>query len=94
MLRCLIDIAAGMEYLHSLGVIHGDLKGANCLLKSTACDPRGFTVMARPCTAPRARSSLLMCACWDTLPHCLLLACAESGLWATCDAAHSRRPDQ
>ncbi|KAK9838332.1 hypothetical protein WJX81_005126 [Elliptochloris bilobata] len=44
MLRCLIDIAAGMDYLHSLGVIHGDLKGANCLLKSTACDPRGFTV--------------------------------------------------
>lgn len=58
MLRCLIDIAAGMEYLHSLGVIHGDLKGANCLLKSTACDPRGFTVKARPCLASCARSSL------------------------------------
>ncbi len=42
-LRCLIDVAAGMEYLHSLGVIHGDLKGANVLLKSTASDPRGFT---------------------------------------------------
>ncbi|EIE23924.1 kinase-like protein [Coccomyxa subellipsoidea C-169] len=41
--RCLIDIAAGMDYLHSLGVLHGDLKGANVLLKSTNDDPRGYT---------------------------------------------------
>lgn len=70
MLRCLIDIAAGMEYLHSLGVIHGDLKGANCLLKSTACDPRGFTVKARPCLAACARSSLPGLY-WGILPYCL-----------------------
>lgn len=38
--RCLIDIAAGMEYLHHLGIVHGDLKSANVLLKSTAQDPR------------------------------------------------------
>ena len=24
--RCLLDITAGMDYLHSLGVLHGDLK--------------------------------------------------------------------
>ncbi|CAL5227539.1 g10528 [Coccomyxa viridis] len=41
--RCLIDIAAGMDYLHSLGVLHGDLKGANVLLKSSGDDPRGYT---------------------------------------------------
>lgn len=23
--RCLLDIAAGMDYLHSLGVLHGEL---------------------------------------------------------------------
>lgn len=31
-----------MDYLHTVGVLHGDLKGANVLLKSTATDPRGF----------------------------------------------------
>ncbi|KAK9822208.1 hypothetical protein WJX81_005892 [Elliptochloris bilobata] len=42
-LRSLIDIAAGMDYLHSLGVLHGDLKGPNVLLKtSVEHDPRGF----------------------------------------------------
>ena len=32
------DVAAGMEYLASLGVVHADLKPANILLKSTAAD--------------------------------------------------------
>ncbi|KAK9826762.1 hypothetical protein WJX81_007239 [Elliptochloris bilobata] len=42
--RSLIDVAAGMDYLHSLGVLHADLKGGNVLLKSTSTfdDPRGF----------------------------------------------------
>lgn len=40
--KSLQDIAAGMDYLHTVGVLHGDLKGANVLLKSTATDPRGF----------------------------------------------------
>jgi hypothetical protein len=45
-LLCLMDVAAGMSYLHSVGLLHSDLKGANVLLKSSAVtptDPRGFT---------------------------------------------------
>ncbi|BDA45748.1 probable mitogen-activated protein kinase kinase kinase 11 at C-terminar half [Coccomyxa sp. Obi] len=40
--RCLLDIASGVEYLHDAGLIHGDLKSANVLLKSTGTDARGF----------------------------------------------------
>ncbi|CAL8465712.1 g5248 [Coccomyxa elongata] len=45
-LLCAMDIAAGMRYLHSMDVVHADLKPVNVLLKSTRttpADPRGFT---------------------------------------------------
>jgi serine/threonine protein kinase len=36
-----------MEYLHDAGLIHGDLKSANVLLKSTGADQRGFVCKVR-----------------------------------------------
>ncbi len=42
-LSCLLEIAMAMEYLHSLGLVHGDLKANNVLLQSTRSNARGFT---------------------------------------------------
>ena len=38
---------AGVDYLHTSGLIHGDLKTANVLLRSTGTDSRGFTCKVR-----------------------------------------------
>jgi serine/threonine protein kinase len=41
-LKCLLEIVYGMEYLHSIGVVHGDLKCANVMCSSKMTDMRGF----------------------------------------------------
>ena len=59
---CLLDIAAGMDYLHSLGILHSDLKAANVLLRTvtpSAFDPRG-------------------CVCKVACPSSANMSCCES----------------
>ncbi|WIA11808.1 hypothetical protein OEZ85_011900 [Tetradesmus obliquus] len=41
--KALLDTASGLGYLHSIGVVHGDLKSANVLLKGASRDLRGFS---------------------------------------------------
>jgi len=83
MYRCLIDIAAGMDYLHSLGVINGDLKPANVLLKSTNEDARGFICKVGNLTRRQPSSSPLSLSC-RAYP-CLL---AAPRLHACCATSH------
>jgi serine/threonine protein kinase len=42
LLRTAAEVAKGMDLMHMLGVVHGDLKPANVLLKTHRADRRGY----------------------------------------------------
>ena len=41
LLSTAIDVATAMAFLHSRGIIHGDLSGGNVLLASSDASPHG-----------------------------------------------------
>ena len=47
MLKCLLDICYGVEYMHFNGILHGDLKCGNVLCKACSTDIRGFICKVR-----------------------------------------------
>ena len=67
--KIMIALSAGVDYLHTADMIHGDLKSANVLLKSTGTDARGFTCKV----SPRSHSALST-ACTEDL-HVDSLVC-------------------
>ena len=63
-LKCLLDIVYGVEYMHFNGVLHGDLKCANVLCKACSTDIRGFVCKV---SLPSSSNALRMQATWKLL---------------------------
>ena len=82
-LKCLLDIAYGVEYMHFSGVLHGDLKCANVLCKACSTDIRGFICKVglyacMPCSAQM--SSADVCTLPDMLQGIKEESCCVSSL--------------
>ncbi len=57
-LRSLMEILFGMEYLHSIGIVHGDLKCANVLCFSNRSDARRFVCKVSDFGLSRSREGI------------------------------------
>ena len=78
--KCLLEIIYALEYLQSLSVIHGDLKCANVLCKSSTSDFRGFT-----CKYDSTRAIQM---------HTAMMACIHTRMHVqACCNAHEPMPD-
>lgn len=73
LLRTAQEIAKGMDYIHSFGIIHGDLKLGNVLLKTHRVDRRGYVAkvsdFGMPCSTGRC--------CAPCCSHCIAFATAH-----------------
>lgn len=65
LLRTAQEVAKGMDYIHSFGIVHGDLKLGNVLLKTHRVDRRGYVAKVSDfggcnCTV-QAPAELVLC---------------------------------
>ena len=74
-LKCLLEILFGMEYLHSIGIVHGDLKCANVLCCSKVLDVRGF--VCKVCDFGLSKSAEGFTEMYTSSPGTALFAAPE-----------------
>ncbi|GLC67839.1 hypothetical protein PLESTF_000612900 [Pleodorina starrii] len=79
LLWCLQEVAAGMAHLHSLNIIHGDLKPGNVLLTSQAGSPLGYVCKVSDfglATALEASEQTITNENWGTVVYLAPESCA------------------